>query len=333
MGSTPTGISGSRAAAIIGLSQYATPFTVWQDLMEQRQPGFNAERGLEYIPFQGNPATEFGNAFESSVIKLTENKFKTKITDQERVFVHPDKSFVTCHVDGVTVSKHFEGKTANHRAYGATWGEPGTDRIPTIYQVQNQHCLMCSGLPETLMSVLVFPKTVQDWDSEGWKAHFDTINNVHFLKNHETDQIIMPDKWAQSLFEMGFFHNYHIEAKPDTHKILLELYDEFWRKYVLEGVAPEAVDYSDIRRMFIEPKGVLVVPEKQAEWLREYRSIGKEIGASGFLKKRQMFLKNQILKFALEQTVVADEDAAERVLFMDEAGKKLGGFNGKTFRA
>ena len=57
MGSLPIGISGSRAAAIIGLSQYDTPLSIWQTIMESRNPGFNAERGYEFIPFQGNAAS------------------------------------------------------------------------------------------------------------------------------------------------------------------------------------------------------------------------------------------------------------------------------------
>jgi hypothetical protein len=327
---TPTGISGSRAAAILGLSQYATPFTVWQDIQEQRHgEGWNKAQGYEYVPFQGNAATEFGHAFEDSIVKLTERKYGS-VTDRERVFSLGDN--ITCHVDGIIRKKLFEGKSANHRAYGATWGEPGTDRVPTIYQCQNQHNMLCSGLSEAVMSVLVFPRTTQDWEDEGWKAHHDTLNGVWFLKNHETNQIISPDKWAEPLFEMGFFHNYHIEAKPDTQKILLELYEEFWGRYITGDEVPEAVDYSDIRRQFVAPKGTLVIGEKEAEWFREYKSINSELGAKGYLPKRKEFLKKQILKFAKDQTTVADDESVEKMVFLDEAGGKLGSFAKSGFR-
>ena len=336
MGATPRGISGSRAAAIIGLSKYATPFTVWQEIMEDRQPGFNAKQGFDYEPFEGNAATEFGLAFEDAVCKLTEGVDGHTVLNREGEFAIDDiEALVTCHIDGQVghLTTLFEGKTCNNRVFGFDWGEPGTDRVPQATQVQAQHNMMCSGLTSALISVLVFPGTVQDFEALGWKAHHDSLNGIYFLKNHETDLIVDPIEWARVFQQIGNFHQYHIDAKPDTQKILLELYDEFWRKYVLGEVAPDAVNYADIRRMFTDPKGTLVVNEDIAEQMREYKSIGKEIGKSGFLEKRRAFLKTQILKFAKDETTVADDESQEKIVFRDEQGKKVGQFDGKTYRA
>lgn len=334
----PTGISGSRAAAIIGLSKYSTPFTVWQDIMEKLEPGFNAKKGYIYEPFQGNVSTEFGHAFESAVINLTEQKTGHTITDRESI--HSINDYTTCHIDGVINGELFEGKTANNRVFGMDWGEPGTDRIPQSYAVQIQHNLMCAGLNRATMSVLVFPTTVQEFEKEGWQAHYDQLNGVHFLKNHETDQIIDPLEWAKVFAQIGNFHTYHIEAKPDTHKILKELYEEFWNKYVLGKIPPDAVDYQDIRRLFSAPKGTLVISaddkiggESVASIMREYKDITKEIGDSGHLAKRKAFIKTQVLKFAREKTTVEDDESVEKVVFRDESGGKLGSFDGKTYRS
>ena len=335
----PTGISGSRAAAILGLSKYETPFSVWQSIMEQRHgEGWNAKQGYSYEPFEGNTATEFGHAFESAIISLTENHTGHTITDREAV--HNVEDYITCHIDGIINNGLFEGKSANFRAYQGDWGEPGTDRIPVAYACQIQHNLMCAGLTEATMSVLVFPSTVQDWEKLGWQAHHDQFNGVHFLKNHETDQIIDPLTWAKTFAEIGNFHIYEIEARPNTQKLLKEMYSDFWNKYVVPCVAPDAVDYDDIRRQFTSPKGTLVISEKDrfagedvADIMREYKNITAEIGASGHLQKRKKFIKTQILKFAREQTTVEDEESIERVLFLDESGKRLGSFNKKGFRS
>ena len=346
----PTGISGSRAAAILGLSKYATPFSVWQDLMEQRHgEGWNAKQGYAYEPFEGNTATEFGHAFEDSVVYLTEQKTGHMITLRESEYsttiitkgtaVGPTtltsspSPVITCHIDGIiNRDKLFEGKHCNFRVFGLDWGEPGTDRVPTAIQTQVQHNMMLTGLEAAVVSVLVLPKTVQDFEAEGWQAHHDTINGVHFLKNHETDQIIDPLEWAKTFAEIGNFHQYHIEARPDTQKLLKEMYSDFWHKYVLTDTPPDAVDYGDVKRMFTSPKGVLVVDEAQAEWMREYKEITREIGASGFLAKRKVFLKNQILKFAMDKTTVMDDDCQEKIIFMDNSGRKVGSYDGKTFR-
>ena len=45
MGSNPRGISGSRAASILGLSEWATVFQTWQEIKEEQVPGFNSLAG------------------------------------------------------------------------------------------------------------------------------------------------------------------------------------------------------------------------------------------------------------------------------------------------
>lgn len=334
MGSLPIGLSASRGAAVIGLSKWATPFSVWCDIMEAKKPGFCTANGYEYTPFQGNNATAFGNAFEDAVIELAEKSSGNTIEDREGAYSVDGAEFVTCHIDGRyhgTKCNH-EGKTTNYRAFSAAWGEPGTDRVPQEIQVQVQQQMMCNGSDSTIVSVLVFPSTADEFTEQGWQAHHDQLNGVHFLKNHETDQIVMPSEWAKVFAQIGNFHCYEIEAKPDTHKILKELYSEFWNKYVVPCVPPDAVDYGDVKRLFTAPKGVLVVDESKAELMREYREITKEIGASGFLAKRKVFLKNQILKFAMDKTTVMDDDCQEKIIFMDNSGRKVGSYDGKTFR-
>ena len=189
------------------------------------------------------------------------------------------------------------------------------------------------------MSVLVFPKTVQDWEAMGWEAKEYGIDGLVGLYL-DGNFVCIPEDWAETFSQIGNFHTYHIEARPDTQKLLKEMYADFWHTYVVPCVAPDAVDYQDIRRQFTEPKGTLVISEKDriggediADIMREYKNITAEIGASGHLAKRKKFIKTQILKFAREQTTVEDEESIERVLFLDEAGKRLGSFNKKGFRS
>jgi hypothetical protein len=353
---TPTGISGSRAAAILGLSKYSTPFTVWQDIQEQRHgDGWNKSQGYVYEPFQGNSITEFGHAFEDSIVALTEKVTGHQITDREMechlimkktaissTFLPSQRPEITCHIDGkiFDYTKLFEGKHTNFRVFGMDWGEPGTDRVPTAIQCQVQHNMAVTGLTEAIVSVLVIPATVQDFEDQGWQAHYDSVNGVHFLKNHNTEQIIDPMKWASVFAEIGNFHQYHIEAKPDTQKLLLEMYEDFWQKYVIGETPPDVVDYEDVRRVFSEPKGTLIISETDtiageliADAMREYKDINGQIGNSGRLAKRKIFLKTKILDFAKDKTTVLDDESQEKIVFRDETGKKLGQFDGKTFRS
>ncbi|MBE9572476.1 MAG: YqaJ viral recombinase family protein [Proteobacteria bacterium] len=339
MGTLPVGISGSRSAAILGMSKYTTQLAVWQQICEARRPGFNKERGYIFEPFDGDASTRFGHAFEGSVIELTEQSMDRGITDHEGEYNIIGDVPITCHIDGRFSPTHiFEGKSAYSRAYDKSWGEPGTDRIPATYQAQTQHNMMVTGAEECTVSVLVFPRSPQEWEDEGWKiwkAKQLLENNGDEFKyrlRHEKHGNIYPHNWATSLAQQGFFHQYHITAKPEVHKLLREAYNHFWANYVLTEQPPEISDYDDLKRLFPEPKGDLVVPEDVQNMLREYRDLGRELGTAGHLKKRQTVLKTNILKFAKDQTTVADDDAIERVNFLDDCGNKLGSFNGKMFR-
>jgi len=130
MGSIPIGISGSRAAAVLGMNPWQTPFQVWQDIMEHREPGFNAAKGFKYEPFEGNASTRWGLAFEDSIIRIAEEIAGRSIVSQEREFSHSEHSFITCHIDGgyqASQSLH-EGKTSKMPSASGTNGE---SREPT----------------------------------------------------------------------------------------------------------------------------------------------------------------------------------------------------------
>lgn len=46
MGSIPSGISGSRAAAVLGINGFTTRLAAWQEIVEEQKPGWNKEHGF-----------------------------------------------------------------------------------------------------------------------------------------------------------------------------------------------------------------------------------------------------------------------------------------------
>jgi hypothetical protein len=334
LGSLPIGLSGSRSAGILGLSPYTTPLEVWQNIMEIRKPGFNAERGFLYEKFEGDASTRFGNAFESSVIELTEHKTGNQIIDREGAYSLKGKTPITCHIDGRFSKKHiFEGKTAYIRAFNKSFGEPGTDRIPVEYQCQVQSNMMVTGAEQCTLSALVFPRSPEDWEDEGWSVN--NIDGCGYRLSRGLPALSDPScsSWAKSLEQMGYFHTYPVSANRDIHKLLRECYNDFWQRYVIPELPPDITDYEDIRRLFPAPKGQLIVPENIQSMLREYSDITKELGTGGFLANRKKDLKTEILDFCRTKTTVEDDDSQEKITFLDHSGNSIGSFNGKSFRA
>jgi predicted phage-related endonuclease len=351
MGSQPKGISASRAAAILGLGEYEgqTPFTVWQLICEERRPGFNAERGYVMPAPPDNAAIRFGTAFEDSIVELASAKAGKKIWDRERLFVASSElDFVTCHIDGIYGGPNesaypetlHEGKTTNLWTFRELWGDPGTDRVPQSYQCQGQHQMLCTVAQEDLFSVLVFPRRPDEWEKEGWLPFQDTRNDSipHWrMRQIEAEKVIKetsPMFWADALAEMGMFYQYPVHAKPELQKEMVERYQHFWHTYVLPEAEPPIDCYPDMLRAFPAPVGTIVLTEQEAAWITERKMITEEIGDSSPLAKR----KRELARLTLDSVrsrrgcAVIDEESQDKVVFVDSAGKKLGQYDGKTFR-
>jgi len=340
LGSTPSGISGSRAAAVLGLSEWSTPFDVWQKIMEEREPGFNAKRGYTLPEFKEGAPLRWGLAFEDAIVRLSENAEGTEIIDRERLFSVPGLDYITCHIDGAyndisgNYLKLHEAKTTSSFIYRKKWGEPGTDKIPRNYQLQVQHQMMCTGADETIVSVLVFPKMVDDWEKEGWEVFidpYDTNGNGEWIIKRENEAHI-PDYWAAVLSQMGYFFQYPVKRNQELIDLMLKKYISFWNYHVLTREPPEPVNYDDIKRLTPEPVGTIIANEQLERWAREYKEIGEELGSNGSLKKRREQLKVMILDWMRKQDATLDDESRDKTILMDSRGHKLVSYNGKTFR-
>jgi len=356
MGSLPKGISGSRAAAILGLGEYEgqTPFTAWQMICEERKPGFNRERGYLLPGPPDNSAIRFGTAFEDAIVELASAARGKPIGDREGTYAvgpsgntydeagsdyTPDELYITCHIDGRYNPDHLigpagwnlhEGKTTNLWSFRELWGPPGTDRVPQTYQVQTQHQMLCTGASECIVSVLVFPRRTDEWEAEGIVPKNE---GGWYLWREPAMNGAIRD-WANVMAQMGLFHQYPVPASPSLQAMLIDGYRHFWDHYVLPEREPEIDCYADLRRAFPAPVGTLVVTEQEESWLSEYRMIGEEISPSGRLGRRREELKTLVLKSARSRaaSAVPDEESGDKLIFRDGTGRKVGSFDGKTFR-
>ena len=330
MGSKPKGISASRGAAVLGASEFATPFTVWQQIMEERDPGFNAERGYALPPEPESAAIRWGLAFEEAIIELAEREQGCRIVNREGFFSRD--GFITCHIDGRyddSFALH-EGKTTSAFAFREKWGQPGTDRVPRAYQVQAQHQMLCTGATEAIVSVLVWPETPDKWESMGWEVYLnDQLDKPEYAMLNKGDTVEklrfeIPINWAMVLCDMGYFHQYHVKADPAAQQSLLGRYKEFWGRHVLAGIPPEPRNYDDIKRLFPEPKATVIVPDYIERKLAEYKGITEESAESAKRKER---LKTIITKYAAAHGGILDDESAEAMIFRNASGEKLGSWS------
>jgi len=338
MGSKPIGISASRGASILGLSDWNTPVETWIKIMDEIDPEFCSRNKYQKPERVESAPMRWGTAFENAIIQQAEEVFNIRaasslefiewsISDQEKFFSYDKNNIITCHIDGQYFQHDqnagilHEGKTTNIYTFADKWGEPETDRVPREYQIQVQHQMLCSGADRATISVLVFPKRPDEWEAEGLRVP------GHEEEGHHT---IDPEEWAAFLTEMGFFHQYPIKADPELQQAMIEAYQMFWKKHIIGLQPPEPQNYDDIKKLVTEPKGTIIADEKIERWSQEYKDINTELRS---VYARKDDIKKRILAEMAERAEVPiDEDSVEKWILRNRQGKKLHSYNGKVFK-
>jgi hypothetical protein len=329
----PINISASRGAAVLGLSEYQTKIDIWLQMMESREPGFCAARNYIVPEFEYNSAMKWGHAFESAVIMLAEEKTESRITHREDFHEAYQRPYMTCHIDGVYkgLSKPgatvlHEGKTTSLQYFYSAFGEPGTDRIPMGYQIQCQHQMICTGAQKVILSVLVFPKRVEEWEKEGWVP--EKVDPLYFHNNdyvlYNGEKRVGARDWAKSLSEMGYFHQYEILPNIELQKLMIEKYEIFWNENILKGIMPDPVSCADIKKIYTEPKGTVIADEIIERFAHEKKQLSEEI--------KEMRRKEDQLKFLIQDYMrisdkTVDDETREKTFLLDRTGKKLASYS------
>lgn len=134
-----TGIGGSDAAPILGLSKWKTPLDVWRD-----------KRGLS-LETHDNQAMEWGRTLEAPMREWYARQTGRAVRIPVGIIRHPKYAWMLASLDGLPEGRVLEVKTARN---SSGWGEPGTDQIPQYYLIQVQHYLCVTGLPVADVAVL-----------------------------------------------------------------------------------------------------------------------------------------------------------------------------------
>lgn len=143
------GISGTEIAGLLGMSPYATPFSI-----------YSRKLGL-VPPLEQNERMKMGKMLEPIVVKLFEEETGESVQWKDELVAHPKEPLVIGTPDGYVVHPKsdkldagFEAKTAGlDRAH--EWGDEGTDYVPQHYLLQCQYYAMLTGLPTWHLAALI----------------------------------------------------------------------------------------------------------------------------------------------------------------------------------
>lgn len=360
MGSTPKPgtYSASQVAALIGLSQYQSPFHAFQNLKEATEPGWNKKHGYQLPPAPDNASIRWGLAFEDAIINLAEDREGVNIGMREAYYQKEINNIaLSCHLDGIIVSDPYaihEGKSTHQWAYTSKkkeiidrlghdgqlengfniirrWGDPGTDQTPQEYQVQAAVQRICTGAALVKLSVLVFEKAPQQYEDMGWEV-INISTNQHSagdqygLKKEGTRTL--PYEWARVLAQMGNFQTYLLPSAPDLENAIIEAVTKFDRDHLRPGIPPQATLWDDVRRLLPNPCGTVIATPELVNLCKEYSETVRQLGSASPIRKRQEIIKPRIMDLANALTRTEWTEPPDRLLVLDpDGGEKLAEFH------
>jgi putative phage-type endonuclease len=148
-----TGLGGTDAAPILGLSRFRGPTDVYMEKL-----GLSA-------PLVETEAMEWGNRLEDAVCRKYAEAHGVKIRKDKRVKRHPKHRWMLAHIDRWLPDGILDGKTAGLWAT-SDWGEQGTDEIPDDYRLQAFHYMAVTNLPYCAFALLIAGQKYREYRVE-----------------------------------------------------------------------------------------------------------------------------------------------------------------------
>lgn len=156
-----SGLGGSDIAAILGMSRWGTPYSVYRSKVEPIPDEDTEEREYLY----------WGNVLEDVVAKEYAKRTGYKVQRVNVQMQHPDHPFMQANIDRAVINPQIAGnvrwkdgrlttdrvlecKTAN--AFAAKdWGDVGSDEVPDYYLIQCQWYLGITQAEVADLAVLI----------------------------------------------------------------------------------------------------------------------------------------------------------------------------------
>lgn len=241
-------LGGSDAAAVMGLSPWATPVELWQQ-KTGRVPKAEPDAAQRKRFDRGHRLEPFIR--DMTIDKLREQGLRVELVTFNERYQDPEHAFLSCEVDfelrlwgdvviGDTVHT-LDGEHINADAKSVTgfarkkWGEIDTEDVPIEYAAQFMHGLMVTGRRYCLVAAL---------------RSFDDVDIFWTVRDDETIAGMRP-------------------------KLV-----EFWQQHVLADVPPDPMRFDDIKALFPLDDGQPVEADQniadKVEQLREVKARIKE---------------------------------------------------------
>lgn len=192
-----TGIGGSDAAKICGLSKYGTALDVY--LNKKNLASDNKEQSRH---------AKWGDILEPVILAQYQEQTGNLVTKVPELLRHADYPWMIGNIDGFVEDLNIivEAKTCDSRRY-SEWGDEGSDEIPKDYLVQCAHYAIIKNARRVDLAVLIGGNDFRIY---------------HYYRDKETEDYLIE-------IEADFWNNYYLKNIPPP-RVNYKDVSNLWKK-------------------------------------------------------------------------------------------------------
>jgi putative phage-type endonuclease len=285
------GIGGSDAAALVGLSAYSSPLSVYADKM-----------GL-VEDTEDNEAMRIGRDLEDYVAKRFEEETKLKTRNKNAILISEENPFMRANIDKaiVGIKAGLECKTTN--AFNKTDFEGGN--IPDYYYCQCQHYMAVTGYSKWYLAVLVLGRSFHWFEIE---RNEDDIAALIEIEKCFWEENIMKQEAPDPIENDGeLLKELYPEADNEQEKAL------YGKENSIKSLinVKEQIKELDNKKKFLENKIKGSLGEAALGFTNDYQIMWKNRVSNRIdtkkLKKEQPSIYQQYLKQSNTRTLTIKE--------------------------
>lgn len=280
-----SGVGGSDAAAIAGVSPYKTAYQVY------------CEKKGEIDGDPENEAMHCGKLIEPVLVseyeRLTGHRVVRSVYQKS-----PDLPWMYANLDGLAFNgspdplEIVECKNVGHFS-AAEWGEPGSAQIPEIYYTQVQHYLAVMNLDKAKVIALLGGNKISMYDVPRDKEFIEYLIKIEAEFWRRVEQGIPPEidgsEAARKVLSKKFPVDSGSKIEADDQ---IAAYVRALKEIRLQGkaIAEQEELLTNRIKLFMADNSILVTPEGELTWKSykgsvkvDWEGIAKELGADPFI--------------------------------------------------
>lgn len=266
------GLGGSDAPAVLGMSPYATPYTVWLEKTRRTEPDDLSE----------NESVYWGTVLEDDIAKEFAKRHPDMQVRRKRgVMQSADRPWQFATVDRVTIDAQGRHGILEIKTCGAHRAQDWDDGCPSYYFAQPTHYLAVSGYDYFDVAVLIGGQRYREFHYERDEDDIAALNEreTEFWEEYVLKDV--PPMVTGSKADSEALFEQHMNPTDEYVQMLDEDLPNVRRRIAIEGLVKQYQEEirqidNELKALIGDAKGIQT-PKRRITWVRSsYSTFDKK---------------------------------------------------------